>query len=831
MAVYALATFAGAFLLFQVQPLMGKYLLPWFGGSPGVWTACLLFFQVMLLAGYVYAHLSVRWLKQRVQVLVHLGLLAIAIGMLPITPNRSWQPELQGNPALQILLLLVRSVGLPYFVLSATAPLVQHWSSRTHPSASPFRLYALSNSASLLALLSYPTLFEVHLTRATQATIWSAGLCLYAIACAWASVRIWNSVAAQIPPPKPGKPASNPSGADRIFWLVLPACASLLLLAVTNTISQDVAAIPLVWVLPLAIYLLSFTICFAGERCYSRLLSGAALFPLLAALCGLRSGSLMLPSWAQVAIYSAGLFVCCMICHGEVYRLRPQPTQLTLFYLAVTAGGALGGIFVAVIAPFLFQDYFELDWGLILCGCLFLIISARQRDKQKVGRLLVISWGAAWLAMIGLALLLGQAAHQHDGIRIARVRNFYGVLKAFRHQSQDSALDLVELVHGRVAHGVQFLDPARSRWPTLYYTPHSGVGRAFAAIPPGHRRVGVVGLGAGTLAAYAQPGDELRFYEINPEVVELAKTHFTYLQKSLGQVTVALGDARLSLENEPPQNFDLLVLDAFNSDAIPVHLLTSEAFQIYQRHLSTKGILAVNISNRSLDLEPVLGRLAQSLGFQSILIHAQETDELHGILPSTWVLLTRYRELAQNPIIRDVTRPLELLPAGNIPAWTDDFSSLFSIVRWRDHSAAEPTAGTQTVPLAKTSLQGNSKVARQIAGFREIVNRDPNSPVALNNLACLLATVSDPTLRDGAEAVRLAGRACALTDYQNSSVLSTLAAAYAETGRFDEAVATAEKACALAKARGETQLFDGNQRMLELYKRRQSYHVPTTAVR
>jgi len=830
MAAYGLAVFTGAFLLFQVQPLMGKYLLPLFGGAPGVWTACLLFFQVLLLAGYAYSHVSVRWLRPRAQLLLHLGLMAIAIGMLPIRPSRSWRPQPEINPTHQILLLLMRSVGLPYFILSATAPLVQHWSSRTHPDESPFRLYALSNAASLLALLSYPTLFEVHLTRATQAAGWSAGFCLYAIACVWAGRRVWKSTAPQIPPARTGA-GSKPSLGERILWLAWPACASLLLLAVTNTICQDVATIPLLWVLPLALYLLSFTFCFASERCYSRLWSGVALFPLLAAICGLRSGTFVLPTWAQIAVYSAGLFICCMICHGEVYRLKPTPAHLTGFYLTVTAGGALGGIFVAVIAPLIFQDYFELDWGLILCGSLLLIVWARKRGNQPIGSWRTIPWAAACLTLVGLAAFLWQSAHLHEAIRIARRRNFYGVLKVFRHEFQDPKLDLVELVHGRVAHGVQFLDPARSSWPTLYYTPQSGVGRAFAAIPPGKRRVGVVGLGAGTLAAYAQASDEIRFYEINPEVVRLAKSHFTYLQKSAGQVTVALGDARLSLENEPPQEFDLLVLDAFNSDSIPVHLLTREAFQIYQRHLNTNGVLAVNISNRSLDLEPVLGQLARRFGFQVIVVHEPATDELHGVLPSTWLLLTRNGEFAQNQIIRDAGKALALTSDDPVAMWTDDYSSLFSIVRWRDHSAAKTAAGTQTGPFVKNSSPGNRKIAAQITRFREVVKRDPNSPVALNNLACLLATVGDPSLRDGAEAVRLAERARELTESQNTSVLSTLAAAYAENGRFDEAVATAEKACVLAKARGETQLLEGNQRMLELYKRRQAYHVPTSAVR
>jgi hypothetical protein len=822
MAACGLAIFTGAFLLFQVQPLMGKYLLPWFGGAPGVWTACLLFFQVLLLTGYAYAHLSARWLRPRAQVVLHLILLACAVVSLPITPNPSWKPQPGTDPILQILLVLVRSVGLPYFVLSATAPLVQHWFSRTYPQASPFRLYALSNAASLLALVSYPTLFEVLLTRAAQATAWSAGLCLYAVGCAWAGGRLWKYA----PLEKPAvalRPGPAPSPVARLLWLALPACASLLLLAVTNAICQDIAAIPLLWVLPLALYLLSFTLCFATEKFYNRLWFGITLVPLLAALCALRSGTLTTSTAAQIAIFSAGLFVCCMICHGEVYRLRPDPAHLTSFYLTVTAGGALGGIFVAVVAPLIFSDYFELDWGLILCGALFLIVCVPK--KTAVSRWPMIGWATACLALGGLALMLRQSAHQNDAIRVARTRNFYGVLKVFHHQLPDRKIDLIELVHGRVAHGIQFVDPDRSSWPTLYYTPESGVGRALAAIPAGKRSIGVVGLGAGTLAAYARAGDKIRFYEINPEVANVARTYFTYLQKSVGQPTVVLGDARLTLENEPSQNFDLLALDAFNSDSIPVHLLTREAFQVYQRHLSTNGVLAINISNRSLDLEPVISKLARLCGLEGMVIHQQESDELRGILPSTWVLLSRDRQFFERQPVRAATSALASPAAAGPMPWTDDYSSLFSVVRWRNNSSLE-TAARARSPLVAATVRGQSRVAAQIDQFREAVNRDPNSAVALNNLACLLATAGDPSLRDGSEAVRLAERACGLTGYQNTSVLSTLAAAYAEIGRFDEAIATAEKASALASVRGETSLLEGNRRMLELYRRKQAYHLP-----
>ena len=825
MAAYGLAVFTGAFLLFQVQPLMGKYLLPWYGGVPAVWTTCMLFFQALLLAGYAYAHLSVRWLKPRAQVILHLLLLTIALLTLPITPASSLKPQPGTDPVLRILLTLSLSIGLPYFVIAATAPLFQHWSSRTEPHRSPFKLYALSNAAALLALVSYPAFFEARFSQTSQARFWSAGLVLYTWACAWAGTRVWRtSHKAEVNTTEDSRSGLTPTTGDKALWIALPACASLLLLAVTNTICQDIAVIPLLWVVPLALYLLSFALCFAHPRFYHRAGFGCVLFPLLGLMSALLAGYLQISTTLQIVVFGLGLFVCCMVCHGEVYRLRPDPRLLTSFYLAVSAGGALGGIFVAVIAPLIFSDYLELDWGLILCGALFLGVWVKQRPFSTMTRRAAITWGGAGLALSALAVLLWQSAHRNENIRLARTRSFYGVLKVFRHEFSDPKFNMVELVHGRVAHGVQFLTPPRSASPTLYYSPKSGVGRALAALPPGRRHIGVVGLGAGTLAAYAQAGDQIRFYEINPDVARLAQTHFTYLQQSAGQVSVVLGDARLALENESPQNFDLLALDAFNSDSIPVHLLTRQAFLVYQRHLRTNGVLAINISNRSLDLEPVIGNLARLFALTAVVVHDTEANELEGILPSTWILLSRDAEFAHRPLVEEAASPLAWSGTRDTLLWTDDYTSLFPIIRWGDGSDAD-TVPIASVPAPNTT-RSQDRMAAEIRRFREALGRAPDSPVILNNLACLLATAADPSLRDGPEAVRLAERACALTGYQNTSVVSTLAAAYAETGRFQEAVTLAEKACAMAKQRGETTLLEGNRRMLEFYRRKQPFHQP-----
>ncbi len=616
MAAYGFAIGTGAFLLFLVQPLIGKFVLPWFGGAPGVWTTCLLFFQILLLGGYAYAHLSSRLLKPRAQVLLHLALVALALITLPITPDDSWKPKPTSDPALRLILLLAVSLGLPYFVLSATAPLLQHWFSHSHPGISPFRLYALSNAGSLLALLSYPAFFETWFTRASQATLWGIGLGFYAIACAWCGRHVWKSWAGSggvVEDENEHEDEQAPALGQKLLWLLFPACASALLLATTNKICQDVAAIAFLWILPLAVYLLSFIICFDRPKWYGRAWFGPALLVALGAMGWAIAGRTGLSVPTQILIYALGLFVCCMVCHGEAYRLKPDPAHLTSFYLLIAAGGALGGFMVAVVAPAVFQDYFELHWGLVVCGALFLTALARDRRSMTAPTWPKLTWGAGSLALAGLAVVLWTDANRKAGVRTYRSRNFYGVLSVYRYANNDPALGLAELMHGRIVHGMQFLHPSRSSWPTLYFNPKSGIGQTFETLPPGTRRIGVVGLGAGTLAAYGQRGDQMRFYEINPEVEKVAREHFSFLSNSPAAVEVVLGDARLSLEQEPPQNFDLLVLDAFNSDSIPIHLLTKEAFEVYQRHLKTNGLIAVHVSNASLDLAPVVVNLGHCL--------------------------------------------------------------------------------------------------------------------------------------------------------------------------------------------------------------------------
>ncbi len=844
MLVYALTIFTGAFLLFQVQPLIGKYILPWFGGGPGVWTTCMLFFQVLLLGGYAYAYFTSRWLKPRSQAIVHFALLLAALATLPIIPADSWKPGGGGNPTLQILALLAVCLGLPYFVLSSTGPLMQHWFSRTNPGVSPYRLYALSNFGSLLALISYPFYFETQFTRKAQAALWAWGLAAYAIGCGFCALKLWRTKGAESrgssdewgkseirnPPFQTLDP--RPSTLDRLLWLLLPACASVLLLATTNKVCQDVAVIPLLWVLPLALYLLSFIICFDNPRWYSRFPFALALIAAMAGICWALFKSIEASAFSQIGIYCGGLFVCCMVCHGELYRLKPDPRHLTGFYLTIAAGGALGGLFVAVIAPLIFTDYFELHLGLLLCGLLFLLVCARDRsagsDKgwrrlfgkvQQRRRLTCVSLSAG---LVALGVALGLQTHQLAGARVYRSRNFYGVLTIFKQHDNERNLDYLVLWHGRTMHGMQFLDPQQAGWPTLYYSEKSGVGLALHALPAGQRRIGLVGLGVGTLAAYAQAGDYVHIYEINPEVLELATSRFTYLSNCPAKVENTLGDARLSLEREPPQDFDLLALDAFNSDAIPVHLLTKEAFVVYERHLKPNGIIAVHVSNKSVNLEPVVINLARHFNYKVATIDCAPPADKPWILGSVWMLLSRSGEIVNSPAIRLAARPADA-DLASIPLWTDDFASLFQIL-CLESGPQKDTEFTDAQFRIAYSLWQQRDFAGAIARFRFALRSLPRSPILLNNLAFMLAICPDASLRNNPEAIQLAERACKLTHYKQAVMIDTLAAAYAEAGRFDDATAMAEKARALATEAGDQDLLKINQKLLVLYRAHKPYH-------
>jgi len=688
MTLYAVTIFLSAFLLFQVQPLIAKMILPWFGGSAAVWSASMLFFQLLLLAGYAYAHVSIRFLKPRLQVLVHVALLLGSCALLPILPNPVWRPTQAGDPTARILLLLTATIGLPYFLLSSTSPLLQAWFVRRTGSGVPYRLFALSNFGSMLALVSFPFLVEPSLATRQQAFSWSGGYVVFALLCAftaWVSraASADSSSLAAAPDDSNARvlePGERPSGWQLLFWVLLGSCASVLLVSVTNHMSQNVAPIPLLWVLPLALYLLTFILAFESDRIYRRWLFIPLLAPALAGMAYMiyaEDGNFNIKY--AIPGFAAGLFICCLFCHGELARRRPAPRHLTLFYLMVSIGGALGGIFVALVAPRVFHSYWELPLGMIVCGILAMIAVWNLR-LPKLG-----AWPLRALILIAVASLAGYFVRQERRLSknlVLQARNFYGPLEV-RDDLPTEDYAQRTLLHGTIDHGSQLLDPVLRYVTTSYYAKRSGVGRAMGALQAkGPIRAGIIGLGAGVLSNYGRPGDYFRIYEINPLVERIAQTLFTFYPHSAADKAILMGDARLTLErqlaSEGPQNYDILAVDAFSSDAIPVHLLTREAIQLYFRHLKPEGVLALHISNRYLDLKPVCEGGAAAVGREAFVVE-DEGDEASYLSSSTWVLVTSDLALYKEKFFKDATVSQYSAKKGFRP-WTDDYSNLFQIL-------------------------------------------------------------------------------------------------------------------------------------------------------
>ncbi len=677
---HALAILLGSFLLFQVQPIAAKAILPWFGGAPAVWTTCMLAFQSLLLAGYAYAHGSARLLWPRAQALVHVALVLGAIAALPLAFDAGAASQASASPVLGILTLLATSVALPFFVLCGTTPLVQSWAA---PGArAPYRLYALSNAGSMLALLSYPVAIEPWLTTRAQGLAWSAAFVVFALACAACARASWRApqISASHLEAHDAGSAAAPTWRQRALWLGLAACATTLLLAVTNQMCQEVAVIPLLWIVPLSLYLLSFIACFESDRWYSR----AWCFPVLvltltllaeATALGARPGVLY-----AVPVYSAGLFVCCMFCHGELALHRPPPRYMTSFYMMIALGGAVGGAFVSLLAPLFFRGFDELYVGLFACGALATAFAFHSPAYRRPGKGLwhpIVPALMIVTAAIGFAIGARLAARSRPGLR--EMRNFYGVLRLEDLPAPDGDGLMRYLFHGATRHGQQFLDEDRRRTPTAYYGAASGVGILFDALrsrPP--RRVGVIGLGAGVLALYGREGDVLRFYEINPLVIEVASRDFTYLADAGARVTVVPGDARLALESEPSQQFDVFVLDAFSSGAIPMHLLTREAFKLYLSHLAPGGVLALHLTNRHLDLSPVVHGVSRELRLHAKMVESS-ADALTGELDARWILVSADGELLEREPIQSAGR--DLAESFKRPiVWTDEYSNLLQVL-------------------------------------------------------------------------------------------------------------------------------------------------------
>lgn len=689
--LYALTIFTSAFLTFQVQPIAAKYILPWYGGSQAVWSVSLLFFQAALFFGYLYAHLLRKVGSRRREAVIHCVLLAASLATLPIVPDEGWRAAGGADPTWRILGLLAVTLGLPCLLLASTSPLVQSWYPR-HYGMSTYRLYAVSNVGSLLGLVSYPFLVEPALTRTAQAVWWSWGMGAFAALAGLSAVASLRTAGAPAGSPAAGsargREAASPNAAGMrdpqrtVFWILLPALGSVLLLSTTNKIVQELVAVPFLWIVPLTVYLLTFIAAFQSPRFYDR----RSYLGLLVVSFGGVLWFLMMredpPLLLSLGFYLAALFSGCMVCHGELVRLTPPTTRLTAFYLCIAAGGALGGVFVALVAPAVFDGYTEFPLSLALIPAAWLAVRFLEAGDAGRRRFPPAQAGAAGAAVAAFAGALFAAGPGGEGI-IARDRNFYGTLTVAEYGRPGTEGYHRAMRHGRILHGLQYLHPKYERLATTYFTDRGGAGMTLANYPRRKGKglkIGVVGLGVGTLAAWTLPGDTIRYYEINPAVERMAREYFTYLGKSAGRGEVALGDGRLVLEAEPPQGFDVLVLDAFNNDSPPVHLLTRESFGIYLRHLKPEGALAVNITSKYINFIPVISELAGAFRLPWTTVIDYNREDAFNRTVSFWAILTRNPSLQQNEALNAASSQPEV--RRRVPLWTDDYTSLFDIVEW-----------------------------------------------------------------------------------------------------------------------------------------------------
>ncbi|KIG16548.1 hypothetical protein DB30_04319 [Enhygromyxa salina] len=675
MSPHAATIFLSAFLLFLVQPVIAKQILPWFGGSAAVWATCLVFFQSILLAGYAYADFAIRKLSARRQLIVHVGLLLVSLAWLPIAPGERWKPTGAEDPTVLILGLLVATIGLPYLMLSSTSPLIQAWYWRRYQARVPYRLFALSNFASLLALVAYPSLIEPWVSNQTQTIGWSGVYVVFVILCgatAYASLRPDRAGSARPDTPQAvadvGAPSRPPKPKQLFEWLVLSATGSCLLLAVTNHITQNIAAVPFLWVLPLALYLITFVLAFDHPRWYVRpvfLVSLGILLPIMG--WAVDSHGLVL----GVALYAAGLFVGCMFAHGELALAKPAPRYLTTFYLMISVGGALGSVLIGVIAPLSLPGYYELGIILILLSAL----GITRVWSMHVG-LRVVALGVA----VATVITVGMAMWRYSVDTRVMVRNFYGVI---RTREYVEPAPYRTMYHGGIQHGGQLWAPDARRLPSSYFGPTSGYGRLFASLSnSGPRKIGVIGLGAGALAVYGREGDTMVFYELDPQVVDVARAEFTFLQDMPGTVEVVVGDGRLSLEREPPRGYDVLAIDAFSGDSIPMHLITREAMAVYVKHLAPDGAIVFQATNRYIDIIPVVQKLAAEHGMTAVWVSdspPESSDRDYWLSGTDQVVVTRNLAILGAAPLRDGGVVVEPSPAA--PLFTDDYTNLLRILK------------------------------------------------------------------------------------------------------------------------------------------------------
>lgn len=716
--LFAATMLLSAFLLFSVQPMFGRMVLPRLGGGASVWITVALFFQLALLAGYAYAHALSTRLPRRGQMLVHALVCAAALLLLPIAIPADWAPAHPGLPQGDLIWLMARRVGLPFFVVSATAPLLQRWYSLTaaHDAGDPYHLYAASNIGSLAALLTYPTLIEPQLGLSAQALAWAGGFGVLLAGLVLCAIRSPSTAGNDAVPATP-LPTTPITWRRRLYWIALAAVPSSLFLGLTTQISTDIASVPLLWVLPLTIYLLTFVIAFARRPLLPRS-AVARTIPHVITVAVLVYGfetSIGLP---QIAIGAAILFLLALMCHSDLAASRPAPAHLTEFYLLMSLGGAIGGAFNAIVAPLLFDGVYEYPIALALAFMLwalgradfsairkpwpwpvsalllFLILQPALHKAALAGAvhwMLGLKIVAALLCFVvrrrpfAMALLATAivAASSNATLRpeLARYRSFFGV-----HRIERDVKDSIHyLVHGNTDHGAEFTDPARYGEPLIYYKQEGPAGQALAALR--HETgplmpVGIIGLGAGAMACLGAPGEQWTFFEIDPAIIATARDprYFHYLGTCPSDVV--LGDGRLEVGKAPPETYRVLVVDAFGSDAIPVHLLTREAMDLYFDRLKPGGVLLVHFSNRNIDLLPVLATLAADRGLAARwqFYRPEGQEGAPGLSPSEWAIFARQEKdlgsLSTDPRWQNVP------PAPDRRVWTDDYADILSVIRW-----------------------------------------------------------------------------------------------------------------------------------------------------
>lgn len=684
-SLYAATMALAGFLLFQVQPVLAKFILPWFGGSATTWIVCMLFFQMALLAGYAHAYAVTRPFRVPAQAKVQIAIIALSLLLLPITPSESWKPGEGSDPTWRIVLLLAASVGVPYMVLATTSPLLSRWLARIDATLDPSRFFAASNLGSFVGLLSYPFVFERVMSSEQQTFLWSIAYVVYGVlfaGCAVLALRAKDEVAAQAV-------AADRASTDRpVLWLVYSMLGSVLLLASTNAITQWSAVIPFLWIAPLSLYLLTFVIAFGHQRLYARI-------PFVLIFLALSVAALWSPSpdsgremIEQVALHCGVVFFGCMICHGEMVRLQPAPARLPKFYLTISAGGALGGVLVALVAPVTLHDYFEHPAVLLAIGLAGAILIARTNVAP------MLRYGAAGLAALMLAGAAAGAIQQEldpEYELIERVRNFYGVVK-ISQEDEDEPRHQIVMTQAGVEQGSQWQAPALKLRPYCSFDETSGVGLAIfqnarrRADPNALVRIGIIGLGAGMLAAHGRPGDVIRYYEINPAVKDLTERYFTFLKEGKATTDVLLGDGRLVLERQlkqgEPQNFDVLVIDAFRGAAPPMHLMTQEAFDIYTKHLAPHGVIAINFEMNTFEMAPLHRGMAKLFGMEVGWVETKPRRDLDCTEPVSWALYSKDTALFEAPALKASLSPWRDRDTTSGLVWTDRSSNLMSILNW-----------------------------------------------------------------------------------------------------------------------------------------------------